>query len=144
MTLGLRHADARDQRRCKLVNHLPILRSDQTSVRLPFRLTQPITIRSRFVRLLVSFKKNGARAFRVLAPTLVALSFAGVAHAQGTMDFSGAQTLMTTFNWRNDYVAVEQWSRNIVRDNYVYLFELYEQHIRFAKTWDIRSRPPWR
>jgi hypothetical protein len=127
-----------------LVNHLPILRSDQTSVRLPFRLTQPITIRSRFVRLLVSFKKNGARAFRVLAPTLVALSFAGVAHAQGTMDFSGAQTLMTTFNWRNDYVAVEQWSRNIVRDNYVYLFELYEQHIRFAKTWDIRSRPPWR
>jgi len=144
MTLGLRHADARDQRRCKLVNHLPILRSDQTSVRLPFRLNQPITIRSRFVRLLVSFKKNGARAFRVLAPTLVALSFAGVAHAQGTMDFSGAQTLMTTFNWRNDYVAVEQWSRNIVRDNYVYLFELYEQHIRFAKTWDIRSRPPWR
>ena len=97
MTLGLRHADARDQRRCKLVNHLPILRSDQTSVRLPFRLNQPITIRSRFVRLPVSFKKNGARAFRVLAPTLVALSFAGVAHAQGTMDFSGAQTLMGTF-----------------------------------------------
>jgi hypothetical protein len=97
MILGLRHADARDQRRCKLVNHLPILRSDQTSVRLPFRLNQPITIRSRFVRLPVSFKKNGARAFRVLAPTLVALSFAGVAHAQGTMDFSGAQTLMGTF-----------------------------------------------
>jgi hypothetical protein len=46
----------------------------------------------------VSFKKNGAHAFRVLAPTLVALSFAGVAHAQGTMDFSGAQTLMGTFN----------------------------------------------
>ena len=80
-----------------MVNHLPILRSDQTSVRLPFRLNQPITIRSRFVRLLVSFKKNGARAFRVLTPTLVALSFAGVAHAQGTMDFSGAQTLMGTF-----------------------------------------------
>jgi hypothetical protein len=91
---GLRHADARDQRRCKLVNHLPILRSDQTSVRLPFRLNQPVTIRSRLVRLLVSFKKNAARAFRVLAPTLVALSFAGVAHAQGTMDFSGARTLM--------------------------------------------------
>ena len=36
-------------------------------------------------------------AARVLAPTLFALSFAGVAHAQGTMDFSGAQTLMTTF-----------------------------------------------
>ena len=36
-------------------------------------------------------------AFRVLAPTLFALAFAGVAHAQGTMDFSGAQTLMGTF-----------------------------------------------
>jgi hypothetical protein len=36
-----------------------------------------------------------------MAPTLVALVFAGissgVAHAQGTMDFSGATTLMTTF-----------------------------------------------
>lgn len=36
-------------------------------------------------------------AIRTMAPTLVALSFAGVAHAQGTMDFSGATTLMTTF-----------------------------------------------
>jgi hypothetical protein len=32
-----------------------------------------------------------------MGPTLVALAFAGVAHAQGTMDFSGATTLMTTF-----------------------------------------------
>jgi hypothetical protein len=37
------------------------------------------------------------RAIRVIGPTLVALSFAGVAHAQGTMDFSGATTLMGTF-----------------------------------------------
>jgi hypothetical protein len=39
-------------------------------------------------------------AARVMGPTLVALSIAGVgnvAHAQGTMDFSGAQTLMGTF-----------------------------------------------
>ena len=40
-------------------------------------------------------------AAHVVAPTLLALAFAGVssgvAHAQGTMDFSGAQTLMTTF-----------------------------------------------
>ena len=36
-------------------------------------------------------------AIRTMAPTLLALSFAGVAHAQGTMDFSGATTLMTTF-----------------------------------------------
>ena len=37
------------------------------------------------------------RAARVMGPALVALTFAGVAHAQGTMDFSGAQTLMGTF-----------------------------------------------
>ena len=36
-------------------------------------------------------------AARVMGPTLVAFVFAGVAHAQGTMDFSGAQTLMGTF-----------------------------------------------
>jgi hypothetical protein len=36
-------------------------------------------------------------ALRVLAPTLIALGFASVAHAQGTMDFSGATTLMGTF-----------------------------------------------
>jgi hypothetical protein len=37
---------------------------------------------------------------RVMGPALLALAFAGVAniaHAQGTMDFSGAQTLMGTF-----------------------------------------------
>ena len=38
-----------------------------------------------------------ARAARVMAPTLFALTIATVAHAQGTMDFSGAQTLMGTF-----------------------------------------------
>jgi hypothetical protein len=34
---------------------------------------------------------------RTSAPTLMILTFATVAHAQGTMDFSGAQTLMGTF-----------------------------------------------
>ena len=42
-------------------------------------------------------KQSVAHALRVLAPTLVALTFASAAHAQGTMDFSGAQTLMGTF-----------------------------------------------
>ncbi len=42
-------------------------------------------------------KQSLAHAFRVIAPTLVALTFASAAHAQGTMDFSGAQTLMGTF-----------------------------------------------
>jgi hypothetical protein len=42
-------------------------------------------------------KRKLSRAVRVIGPTLIALTFAGVAHAQGTMDFSGAQTLMGTF-----------------------------------------------
>jgi hypothetical protein len=49
------------------------------------KLTQPFS------------KHNLTRALRLLSPTLIALTFAGVAHAQGTMDFSGAQTLMGTF-----------------------------------------------
>jgi hypothetical protein len=36
-------------------------------------------------------------AARVMTPILIAVLLAGVARAQGTMDFSGAQTLMTTF-----------------------------------------------
>jgi hypothetical protein len=42
-------------------------------------------------------KQSLAHAARVFAPTLFALGFASAAHAQGTMDFSGAQTLMGTF-----------------------------------------------
>ncbi len=42
-------------------------------------------------------KQTIAHAFRVMAPTVFALTFASVAHAQGTMDFSGATTLMGTF-----------------------------------------------
>ncbi|MEI9979051.1 MAG: hypothetical protein WDN23_08610 [Edaphobacter sp.] len=42
-------------------------------------------------------KQKLLRAARVMGPTLVALTLAGVAHAQGTMDFSGAQTLMGSF-----------------------------------------------
>ena len=49
------------------------------------RLAQPAT------------KSKLLHAMRVVGPTFVALSFDGVAHAQGTMDFSGARTLMGTF-----------------------------------------------
>jgi hypothetical protein len=49
------------------------------------RLAQPV-IQRRF-----------RHAGRVIGPTLVAIAYAGVAHAQGTMDFSGATTLMQTF-----------------------------------------------
>ena len=44
-----------------------------------------------------TLKSTLLSAIRTMAPTLLALSFAGVAHAQGTMDFSGATTLMSTF-----------------------------------------------
>jgi hypothetical protein len=60
--------------------------------------------------------RNLSRAFghliRVMAPTLIALTFANVAHAQGTMDFSGAQTLMGTFNSRFAYVSVSRASHD--------------------------------
>ncbi len=42
-------------------------------------------------------KPSLVHAARVMAPTLIALTFATAAHAQGTMDFSGATTLMGTF-----------------------------------------------
>ena len=42
-------------------------------------------------------KQSIAHVARVMAPTFFALAVSGIAHAQGTMDFSGAQTLMGTF-----------------------------------------------
>jgi hypothetical protein len=54
-----------------------------------------MSLRSRFGNR--NLERQFVHAIRVMAPTLLALSFAGVAHAQGTMDFSGAQTLMGTF-----------------------------------------------
>ncbi len=44
-----------------------------------------------------NLKRKLIDAIRAMAPTLLALSLTSVAHAQGTMDFSGATTLMTTF-----------------------------------------------
>ncbi|MGB0124632.1 MAG: hypothetical protein WA419_02490 [Silvibacterium sp.] len=57
-----------------------------------------MSLRSRFNTKDLNRKLR--RAAHVMGPTLVALSFAGIANvarAQGTMDFSGAQTLMGTF-----------------------------------------------
>lgn len=47
--------------------------------------------------LTTSTTQRFRQAFRMVGPTMFALAFASVAHAQGTMDFSGAQTLMGTF-----------------------------------------------
>ncbi len=42
--------------------------------------------------------------------------------------------------YRNDYVGVEQWSRNNLRGQYVFLVLMHQQHQRFAKTWDNHLR----
>jgi hypothetical protein len=65
------------------------LRSERT----PMRLFVPL----RTMNFKQSAKRSIANAVRVMAPTLFVLAFASAAHAQGTMDFSGATTLMGTF-----------------------------------------------
>ena len=55
------------------------------------------------------------------------------------LGFAGGVHL-NPFYYRNDYMGVEQWSRNIVRYHYVHLVELHKQHERFAKTWDNNLR----
>jgi hypothetical protein len=80
-----------------VIRPYPILRSDETTVRLPFHLglSQRVRPARMFDRAIA--KEWVLRALRTLFPTLLVLSLATVAHAQGTMDFSGAQTLMGTF-----------------------------------------------
>jgi len=69
-----------------------------------FSRSLPLTRRNRIQQsnppeheIAKSFKQSLFRLARVLSPSLLALIFASVAHAQGTMDFTGAQTLMGTF-----------------------------------------------
>jgi hypothetical protein len=47
---------------------------------------------------------------------------------------------LNPFYWRNDYAAIEQWSRFIREGNYCYHTELQAQHERFAKLWDKNLR----
>ena len=47
---------------------------------------------------------------------------------------------LVPFYWRNDYAGAEEWSRNIVADRYVHLFELHTQHQRFAEMWNRNLR----
>jgi hypothetical protein len=54
-------------------------------IQLAKRLAQP------------TINRQLGRAVRVIAPMLFALALSSAAQAQGTMDFSGAQTLMGTF-----------------------------------------------
>lgn len=56
-----------------------------------------MTPRIRSLSPYLSARKLG-RVLHTLLPPILALSVTAAAHAQGTMDFSGATTLMTTFN----------------------------------------------
>jgi hypothetical protein len=72
---------------------MPMIRRNRDVNRPNFNQSNPKSANRRASYL----KMKLAHAFRVMAPALFALTFASVAHAQGTMDFSGATTLMGTF-----------------------------------------------
>jgi hypothetical protein len=60
-------------------------------------LTNPINSSPSNRRKRHSSNQQLLNIVRTLAPTLAAFTLATAAHAQGTMDFSGATTLMGTF-----------------------------------------------
>jgi hypothetical protein len=91
---------------------LPARRSDKSSVRLPFRVGYSSTMGTSSRGPKANRKETLYRAMRAFAPALVALSFVTAAHAQGTMDFSGAQTLMGTFKTTTLAVVREGAERN--------------------------------
>jgi hypothetical protein len=43
---------------------------------------------------------------------------------------------LAPFYFRNDYLGIEQFSRTIEDDNYVFDRDLYDQHEKFAGLWD--------
>jgi hypothetical protein len=55
------------------------------------------------------------------------------------LGFAGGPNL-NPFYWRNDYVGIEQWSRDVRDGMYVYLPKLHAQHESFAKLWDNNLR----
>lgn len=80
-----------------MIRPYPILRSDEGTVRLPIHLGSSHSVRPIRTVFRTIAKEWILPATRVLFPSLLVLSLTAVAHAQGTMDFSGAQTLMGTF-----------------------------------------------
>ena len=77
-----------------------------------------------------------------MGPTLVALTFAGVAHAQGAMDFSGTQTLMGTFNTRFAYVSTSRASHDahIYTNDAPSLREALSRDVTKASAFEFRDR----
>ena len=56
------------------------------------------------------------------------------------LSFAGGEADLNPFYWRNDYVAIEQWSRFVTGSDYAFHRALYQQHIAFAKVWDRNLR----
>jgi hypothetical protein len=81
-------------------------------------------------------KRHLLQAARVLWPMLATLAFESVAHAQGTMDFSGAQTLMGTFNMGSSPIQSQIVFPNpaqIISKEPVRAFDRQRKHIRDLK-----------
>jgi hypothetical protein len=47
---------------------------------------------------------------------------------------------LVPYYWRNDYVGVEQYSRSLEGDHYLFRPDLYDQHEKFAVLWDKNLR----
>jgi hypothetical protein len=88
-------------------------------------------------RLAQSFsKRNLLCAVRAMVPALFGVALSGVAHAQGTMDFSGAQTLMGTFNMGSSTIQSQIVLSNrvqIISKQPVRAFDRQREHIRDLK-----------
>jgi hypothetical protein len=67
------------------------------------RRTEPLFALSHFSFFLRS--EWYKRTFRTVAPSLLSLCFASLAHAQGTISFSGAQTFMQTVQTFAEYAG---------------------------------------
>jgi len=81
-------------------------------------------------------KRKLLQAARALWPMLATLAFAGVAHAQGTMDFSGATTLMSTFNMGSSTIQSAVVFSNpvqIISKQPMRAFDRQREHIRDLK-----------
>jgi hypothetical protein len=80
-------------------------------IRCAFRLKKPLnrSFNPAAIRWAQHFlKRKLLHAAHAMGPTLVALAFAGasnLAHAQGTISFSGAQTLMQTVQTFAEYAG---------------------------------------
>ena len=52
----------------------------------------------------------------------------------------GMGWILAPYYFRNDYMGVEQYSRNREGENYVFVRDLLHQHESFARTWDKNIR----